>query len=154
MRIREFLAPGDIVENLAGTTVPAILEELGQPVAATMGIGADILVAPLVAREKLGATDIGDGVALPHGKIPGLKNLRAVFGRSRQGIAFGSSDGPTHFFFALFVPEARPGIQLHALASVAGIMKSPSLREALLHAENSAEIYRILVSEDRTEVQP
>ncbi len=154
MKIQEFLAPGDIVEDLTGSTVPEILEELSRPVAAATGMDANALAAPLLAREKLGTTGIGDGVALPHAKIAGLKELRAVFGRSRRGIAFGASDGPTHLFFALFVPETRPGIQLHALASVAGVMKSPSLREALLHAKNGAELYRILVSEARAEVQP
>jgi len=149
MKICDFLAPGDVIEDLdAGATVPEILGKLARPVAATTGIPIETLVAPLVARERLGATAVGDGVAFPHGKIPGLNELRAAFGRSRKGGAFGASEGLTHFFFALFVPESRPGIQLHALAKIAGLMKSSTMRTALLNAEGAPELYQLLVSDD------
>jgi PTS system nitrogen regulatory IIA component len=148
MKIFEFLSQADVIPALAGTTTPELLDELAQPVSLATGIPKDRLVAPLIARERLGATAIGEGVALPHGKIPGLTQLRAAFGRSRSGVAFGSGDGPTHFFFALFVPETRPGLQLHALAKIAGVMKSATLRELLLQAERASDIYQLLLDED------
>jgi PTS system nitrogen regulatory IIA component len=148
MKISDFLSQANVIETLAGTTMPDILDELARPVAASTGIPTDKLVAPLLARERLGATAIGDGVALPHGKIAGLFELRAAFGRSRAGVAFGAGDGPTHFFFALFVPETRPGSQLHALARIAGVMKSQALRELLLEAASAEDIYQLLLDED------
>lgn len=149
MRITEFLYPSDIIGDLAGTTARDILEELCRPVASTSPVSAEVLLESLLAREQQGSTGIGEGVAIPHSRVPGLPALRASFGRSRAGIDFQAVDSrPTHLFFALFAPAGGPGLHLHALSRLSRLLKDPSVREALMRACDAAGIYEIIRAED------
>jgi len=112
-------------------------------------VDAQKLLDTLLEREKLGSTGIGEGVAIPHGKVPGLPGLIASFGRSVQGIDFRAIDGrPTHLFFALFAPENSAGAHLKALARISRIFKNPAFRESILRAPSAEEIYRLIEAED------
>ena len=107
------------------------------------------LLQVLLDREKLGSTGIGDGVAIPHGKVPGLPALTASFGRSRAGVDFKSIDGkPTHLFFTLFAPENSAGAHLKALARISRIFRNPAFRESIMKAKDAAEIFRLISEED------
>jgi phosphoenolpyruvate-dependent sugar phosphotransferase system EIIA component len=88
MRLVEFLQPGAVVDDLTGSSAQAVLAELARPLAAIHRVDAQRLIHTLVEREKLGSTGIGEGVAIPHGKIPGLPALIASFGRSKAGVDF------------------------------------------------------------------
>ena len=110
---------------------------------------AQRLVDTLLDREKLGSTGIGEGVAIPHGKMPGLPGLVASFGRSTAGVDFRAIDGrPTHLFFTLFAPENSAGAHLKALARISRIFKNPSFRDAILKAASADEVYRLIEVED------
>ncbi len=149
MKIVEFLRPDAVISNLSGQTGQAVLRELCRPLASTSDIDAQRLVETLLDREKLGSTGIGEGVAIPHGKVPGLPGLVASFGRSDSGVDFRAIDGrPTHLFFALFAPENSAGAHLKALARISRIFKNPSFREAIMKAASSEEIYRLVEAED------
>ena len=75
-------------------------------------------------RERLGSTAIGDGIAIPHGKLRGISRILGVFGRSPQGVDFDSLDGnPTHLFFLLVAPEDSASLHLKALARVSRLFK-------------------------------
>jgi PTS system nitrogen regulatory IIA component len=149
MKIVEFLQPAAVVGDLQGSTANAVLSELCRPLAATRRLDAQRLLETLLEREKLGSTGIGDGVAIPHGKIPGLPSLLASFGRSVPGVDFKAIDGrPTHLFFALFAPENSAGAHLKALARISRIFKSPAFRESVLHAKDAADMYRLIEAED------
>jgi nitrogen PTS system EIIA component len=149
MKIVEFLQPGAVVDDLPGGTAQGVLADLCRPVAAGSKVDAPRLVEILLEREKLGSTGIGDGVAIPHGKVPGLPQLVASFGRSRGGVDFKAIDGkPTYLFFALFAPENSAGAHLKALARISRIFKNPAFREAILKARDAAEIYRLIETED------
>jgi PTS system nitrogen regulatory IIA component len=149
MRITEFLRPEAIIEDLGGQTAEAVLSELCNPLAATFRVDVQRLLETLVEREKLGSTGIGDGVAIPHGKVKGLSALMASFGRSRGGIDFRAIDGkPTYLFFALFAPENSSRTHLNALATISRISKNASFREAVLKAQDAAEIYKLIEAED------
>jgi nitrogen PTS system EIIA component len=149
MKIVEFLRPDAVIANLAGQTGPAVLAELCRPLAAGYRIDAPRLTETLLDREKLGSTGIGDGVAIPHGKMSGLPGLIASFGRARQGIEFRAIDGrPTYLFFALFAPENSAGAHLKALARISRIFKNPAFRESLMKAETADDIYRLMEAED------
>jgi PTS system nitrogen regulatory IIA component len=103
----------------------------------------------LLEREKLGSTGVGDGIAIPHGKLAGLQGLLAAFGRSRAGIDFQAIDGkPTHLFFVLFAPENSAGIHLKALARISRLFKTPSFRAAVVEASDAAAIHRLIADED------
>lgn len=148
MKIIDFLRPSDVIDELCGPTAQDALTELCRPLVAT-GLDSQHLLEMLLAREKLGSTGIGDGVAIPHVRVPGLPVLRASFGRSRAGIDFSAIDSkPTFLFFTLFSPEKPAGIHLTALARISQILRAPSLRESLRNAKDAAEIYQIIEAED------
>jgi PTS system nitrogen regulatory IIA component len=149
MKIVEFLRPDAVISSLSGQTGQAVLGELCRPLASAHRIDAQRLVETLLDREKLGSTGIGEGVAIPHGKVPGLPGLMASFGRSDSGIDFRAIDGrSTHLFFALFAPENSAGAHLKALARISRIFKNPSFREAIMKAPSADEIYRLIEAED------
>jgi nitrogen PTS system EIIA component len=149
MKIVEFLRPDAVLAALAGSTAQAVLAELVKPLAATQGADGQKLLQVLLEREKLGSTGIGEGVAIPHGKLAGLPGLLASFGRSTSGVDFKAIDGkPTFLFFTLFAPENSAGAHLKALARISRLFKSPSFREAILRAKDTAEIYRLVTEED------
>jgi PTS system nitrogen regulatory IIA component len=148
MKIIDFLRPSDVIDELYGSTAQDALAELCRPLVAN-GLDSQHLLETLLAREKLGSTGIGDGVAIPHGIVPGLRALRASFGRSRAGIDFSALDSkPTFLFFTLFGPEKPAGIHLTALARISQILRVPTLRESLRIAKDAAEIYQIIEGED------
>jgi len=149
MKIVEFLRPDCVIDNLTGRTGQAVLAELCRPIAAVQRVDAQRLVDTLLDREKLGSTGIGEGVAIPHGKMPGLPGLVASFGRSTAGVDFRAIDGrPTHLFFTLFAPENSAGAHLKALARISRIFKNPSFRDAILKAASADEVYRLIEVED------
>jgi PTS system nitrogen regulatory IIA component len=149
MKIVEFLRPDGVIANLSGQTGQAALAELCRPLAEAYKVEAQRLLETLLEREKLGSTGIGEGVAIPHGKVPGLPGLVATFGRSTQGIDFRAIDGrPTHLFFTLFAPENSAGAHLKALARISRIFKNATFREALMHAGPADELYRLIETED------
>ena len=149
MKIVEFLRPEAVIASLGGQTAQPVLAELCRPLAAVQRVDGQKLIDTLLEREKLGSTGIGEGVAIPHGKVPGLPGLMASFGRSIAGVDFRAIDGkPTHLFFTLFAPENSAGAHLKALARISRIFKNPGFRDAIMRAGDAAEIYRLIETED------
>ncbi|MDH3801907.1 MAG: PTS sugar transporter subunit IIA, partial [Deltaproteobacteria bacterium] len=110
----------------------------------------EALVEVLLERERLGSTGIGDGIAIPHGKVQDLDELVLSFGRSSQGIEFDSMDGrPTHLFFLLIAPENSAGIHLRALAKISRLLKSSHFRQRLLEAGTEEELFQVIQEEDK-----
>lgn len=108
------------------------------------------LVEILTEREQLGSTGIQDGIAIPHGKIPNLKQIIIACGRSIAGIDFDSHDSkPTHLFFVLLAPEFAAGQHLKALARLSRLLKNENFRQKLLTAKGGDEIYEYIISEDK-----
>jgi PTS system nitrogen regulatory IIA component len=152
VKIQDFLQPQAVIADLTGRTAAEVLAELCRPVAQANGLEATRLVQVLLDREKLGSTGVGDGVAIPHGKLAGLPALVATFGRSREGIEYRSADGrPAKLFFALFAPENSAGAHLKALSRVSRIFRLPAFREAILAAPTGEEIHRLILAEDGPE---
>ncbi len=150
MNITEILAPDMILPDIRANSKNGVLEELAAPICAKYRqIKLNELVEVLVQRERLGSTAIGDGIAIPHGKIGGIPRIVGVFGRSLKGVDFESLDGkPTHLFFLLVAPEESTSLHLKALARVSRLLKSATFREQLMKATDSAELYRLLKEED------
>lgn len=150
MKITTFLRREFIIEELHAATKEAVLAELA---AVLMPAGStddqDEIVRVLMARERLGSTGIGDGIAIPHGKIGGLDDLRIAIGRSHQGVDFNALDGkPAHLFFLLMAPENSAGQHLKVLARIARLLKDSVLRKNLMEAESAAELFNLLVEQD------
>ena len=150
MRISEFLSPEALIADLQARDKQAVLREMSAVLArAHPSLKEERLVEVLREREKLGSTGIGEGVAIPHGKLPGLGNLVAAFGVSRQGVDFEAIDGkPTQLFFVLLAPENSAGLHLKALARISRLFKNPRFRESILSAKSATEIYELIAQED------
>lgn len=151
MKVTEFLSPNAVVAELRGTSKPEILRELSERLAQAYGapLRADRVLEVLGEREKLASTGIGEGVAIPHGKMPGLGRIFAAFGVSHAGLDFSSIDKrPTQLFFALVAPENSAGVHLKALARVSRLFRNAGLRDAILAAGSADEIYRLIAEED------
>jgi PTS system nitrogen regulatory IIA component len=107
------------------------------------------MVKALLEREKLGTTGIGDGIAIPHGKLTDLDDMYVAFGKSDTGIPFEAMDGkPVHLFFLLVAPEQSTGQHLKTLAKLSRMLKDVQFRKDLLGAGTSEELYRIITEKD------
>src|SRR5213594_91386 len=150
MRITDILTEDMVIAALAGRSKAEVIEELAGVVAEHQPeIERARLVQALEDRERLNSTALGEGVAIPHGKLPGLKRVVAAFGRSRDGVDFSSLDGkPTHLFFLLVAPEDSAGAHLKALARISRLLKDESFRQRLLAAPDALELFRIIRTED------
>ncbi len=105
------------------------------------------IFATLQEREKIGSTGIGEGIAIPHGKMEGIEQIEICFARSLTGIPFEAGDNkPVHLFFALLAPKDSAKPYLNTLGSLARFLKSPHIRSRLLNAEGAEEIADIFAS--------
>ncbi len=150
MNIAQLLDPKAIVADLRGSGKKEILAELTDALLnSDPKLDRDNILKVLLERERLGSTGIGDGVAIPHGKLKDLDNLLISFGLSRQGVDFDSMDGkPAQLFFLLVAPEESVGVHLKTLARISKLLKSTAVRERLLAATDSAEIHKIISEEE------
>lgn len=150
MRITDILPESLVIPALRGQTKEDVLRELAEQLAAVHPeVGAARLVDVLWERERLGSTAIGDGIAIPHGKLPGLKTVLAAFGRHLQGVDFQSLDGkPSTLFFLLVAPEDSVGLHLKALARVSRLLKDQAFRQKLMAATDRGDLYETIRRED------
>jgi PTS system nitrogen regulatory IIA component len=103
----------------------------------------------LLDREKLGSTGVGEGIAIPHGKLAGLPKIVVGFGRSKTGVHFDAIDGkPVQILFLLIAPEDSPGTHLKALARISRLLKDVAFRQRLLAAQGADELMEIIRTED------
>lgn len=150
MKLTEILQPEQVIAELQGRAKRAVMEELCRPLlAAHTGLSPSDLMEVLVERERLGSTGIGDGIAIPHGKLPGISDLLLTFGRSVQGVDFDSLDGkPAHLFFLVVAPEHSAGMHLKALARISRLLKSNHVRQDLMQAGDARDIFEIIEAQD------
>jgi PTS system nitrogen regulatory IIA component len=150
MKITDILVHDAVILDLASESKPEALRELATALAeAEPELEPEALLTVLTEREGLQSTGIGDGVAIPHGKVAGLSRLVASFARSRPGVEFEAIDGQrTHLFFLLVVPEHAGGMHLKALARISRFFRDASFRKALEEAESREDILRAIEEED------
>jgi nitrogen PTS system EIIA component len=150
MKITEIMTPEMVIPQLRGASKPDVLNELAQSLCKQhREIVFERLLAVLNERERLGSTAIGDGIAIPHGKLRGISQILGVFARSPAGVDFDSLDGnPTYLFFLLVAPEDSASLHLKALARVSRLFKDSTFRQRLMDAPDGAELYRLLKEED------
>ncbi|HIC90554.1 MAG TPA: PTS sugar transporter subunit IIA [Syntrophaceae bacterium] len=151
MKIVDILDEDFVIPDLSATNKREVLKELIAVFSKKYNkLDRESLLAVLLEREKLGSTGIGEGVAIPHGKIGNLECVLLSFGRSKNGIGFDSIDGkPVHLFFLLVAPENSAGLHLKALAKISRMLRNPSLRKDLMGAESREEILQILTQADK-----
>ena len=150
MKITDILQETSVVGTLVGRSKADVIEELAGVFARDHGeIDRQRLIQALEDRERLNSTALGDGVAIPHGKLPGLKRVLAAFGRSLAGVDFQSLDGkPTHLFFLLVAPEDSAGAHLKALARISRLLKEETFRRRLMEAPSARDLFETIRTED------
>lgn len=150
MKIMEILVKEAVILDLGVRTKREVLAEMASALAKVEPqIEADRLLEVLLEREALQSTGIGEGVAIPHGKLAGLGRLVATFARSPEGIDFESIDGqPTHHFFLLVVPEHSGGQYLKALARISRFFRDASFRQSLAQGETLEDVVHAIEDED------
>lgn len=152
MKINEFLCAKAIIPDIKSSKKEDVIKEL---VEALINAGeiekrhAPKLIEALMAREALGSTAIGQGVAIPHAKLGCVNKLVAAFGLSRKGVNFDSLDGePAYLFFLLVAPQDSAGPHLKALARISRLLKDKFLRDSLRACPDANAIVNIITQED------
>lgn len=152
MTITDILTPDRVLPELESTTKDGALEELAGLLAGAVraaGADAERLVPVLRERERLNSTAIGEGIAIPHGRLGGIRSVIAGFGRSSKGIDFDSVDRqPTHLFFVLVAPDDAAAMHLKALARISRLLKDRDFRARLLALGTREALYDAIVEED------
>jgi len=150
MKIEEMLKPEYIIEALQSDKKRDVLLELLAPFLKNyQKLDPEVTLSVLMEREKLGSTGIGEGIAIPHGKLAGLDNLIICFGRSAAGVDFNAMDGnPVHLFFLLLAPENSAGQHLKALAKISRMLKDSRFRVKLMEAKSRDDIFGMISQQD------
>ena len=150
MKIIDFINVQSVIPALASREKNAALEELAAGLADKYDhLDTKRVLSVLQERERISSTAIGDGVAIPHGKLSGLDKIYGVFARSEPGVDFNSLDGePTHLFFVLIAPENAAADHLKALARISRLLKDAVFRRRLIMGKNQEELFRLISEED------
>jgi PTS system nitrogen regulatory IIA component len=151
VKITDFVTLDRVIADLRGNEKSEVLKEMAHQLAdSESGLDPAQVLRVLQDREKISTTAIGEGVAIPHGKLPSVERVSGLFARSLQGVDFGSLDGaPTYLFFTLIAPQDAAADHLKALARISRLLKDPDLRHRLLAATSSQELYNIIAIEDQ-----
>jgi mannitol/fructose-specific phosphotransferase system IIA component (Ntr-type) len=152
MKLASLLSRDQIILDLRSTDHLGAIEELVDRLVAIGRVPAvvrDEVLAALQAREDLVSTGVGAGVAIPHTLSDSLREVVAVFGRSRAGIEFAALDAaPVHFVVLFIVPRQRYALHLQTLAAIAKTFASRSTRQCLGAAESCEEILAVLTGDE------
>jgi PTS system nitrogen regulatory IIA component len=152
MQLDQILKIGFINENMFAKTKAEALEELVNTlIKGGLKLDSVKVIEVLQQREKLGSTGIGDGLAIPHGKISSLNEIVVAFGRSKKGVDFDSLDGKTvHIFFLLLAPENSVGQHLKALAKISKMLKTANFRQKLIETDSKSDLYKLIIEKNES----
>jgi PTS system nitrogen regulatory IIA component len=144
-RLAKFLPLENVVLGLTVTSKKRVFEQAGLIFENQNGIARSTVTDNLFARERLGSTGLGEGVAIPHGRIKGLKQPLAAFVRLSEPIAFESPDGqPVSLLIFLLVPEQATQQHLEILSEIAQLLSDREARERLHTEENREALHKVL----------
>ena len=145
MEISDLVSPESIVPKLRARSKKQALQKLSKRLAAIIHQDEGIIFDVLLEREKLGTTGVGTGIAIPHGKLPGLDTLHGMFARLESPIDFEAIDEqPVDLIFLLLAPESAGADHLKALARISRLLRDSGACENLRRAESSDDIYSLL----------
>jgi PTS system nitrogen regulatory IIA component len=143
-QIAQLLPEANIALNLEATSKKRLFEQIGALFEAHSQIARSIVFDSLFARERLGSTGLGQGIAIPHGRIKGLTQAMGAFVRPQQPIPFDAPDGkPVEQVFVLLVPEHATEEHLELLSELAQMFGERSFREQVATAADAAEVHQV-----------
>jgi nitrogen PTS system EIIA component len=141
----EFLTPEAVAPAVRARGKKQLLQELSAQAASLAGLEERLVFETLLQRERLGSTGIGEGIAIPHCKIPGLARLFGLVARLEKPVEFEALDRqPVEIVFLLLAPEGAGADHLKALARVARVLREPGIRDRIRAARDANAIYAIL----------
>jgi nitrogen PTS system EIIA component len=146
MRISDLLTLTSVTTRLKAANKKQALQDLAKRAASVIGVGERVLFETLMERERLGSTGIGNGVAVPHGRLPGLSAPRGFFARLEKAVDFEAVDNrPVDLIFLLVTPEGASGDHLKALALVSRLLRDRKICEKLRGTDRADALYALLV---------
>ncbi|HRP22388.1 MAG TPA: PTS IIA-like nitrogen regulatory protein PtsN [Thauera sp.] len=145
--ISQLLPLSNVVVDLDASSKKRVFEQAGLLFENNQGIGRSTVFDSLFTRERLGSTGLGQGIAIPHGRIKGLKDAAGAFLRLGTPVQFDAPDGrPVNMLFVLLVPEQANETHLQLLSELAQMFSDRDFREALLNAPDAAHIHQIFMN--------
>lgn len=145
MTLTDLLSPAAVISPLRANGKKQALQELALHAATLTGLPEREIFEALLQRERLGSTGIGDGIAIPHGRMPGIDRLVGLFARTEKPIDFDALDGqPVDIIFVLIAPEGAGADHLKALARVARVLRNQPVLEQIRKIRDPAAIYAVL----------
>jgi PTS system nitrogen regulatory IIA component len=145
MEITDLISPAAVIPNLRATSKKQALQDLARRAAEITGLHERAIFDVLLERERLGTTGVGNGIAIPHGKLASLDRLYGLFARLEKPIHFDSIDEqPVDLIFLLLAPESAGADHLKALARVSRLLRDKSVCEKLRGTDNADALYSLL----------
>lgn len=145
MQLSDLVSTNGVIASLKAGSKKQALQELSELAAELTEVTSREIFETLLQRERLGSTGVGQGIAIPHGKIPGLERLYGVFARLDTPIDFDSMDDqPVDLIFLLLAPEHAGADHLKALARVSRLLRDPSVVNKLRASNDKSVLYSIL----------
>jgi PTS system nitrogen regulatory IIA component len=147
IRLEHILTPGRSQVNVPGGSKKRVLEQIANLVARDLpGLDAPDIFEGLVAREKLGSTGFGNGIAIPHCRLAGCSVPVCALLRLDAPVDFDALDGaPVDLLFVLLVPEAATEEHLELLRQIAGLLDRAEVRERLRQAKDGFDLYQVVL---------
>jgi PTS system nitrogen regulatory IIA component len=149
MLLSDFISPDSVVSSLKAKTKKQLLQDLSARAARLTGLQERDVFDVLLQRERLGSTGLGHGIAIPHGKLAGLKRIVGIFARLAEPIEFDAVDGaPVDIVFLLLAPEGAGADHLKALARISRLLREGSAVEKLRASKDAAALYAVLTEDE------
>jgi len=154
MDTADLLTPNAVVASLRSGSKKQSLQDLSKVAAQVTGVDERQIFEVLLERERLGTTGVGNGIAIPHGKLPGLERLYGVFARLEKPIDFESIDEqPVDLIFLLLAPEGAGADHLKALARVSRMLRDAAFCDKLRGSDSRDAIYALLTQDSESNGQ-
>src|SRR6059058_2823039 len=148
MLLTDLVAPNAIIPALKVNSKKQVLQELAAKAAELSGQNERTIFETLLQREKLGSTGVGNGIAIPHGKLPKLNKLFGLFARLDRPVDFEALDGqPVDLVFLLLAPEGAGADHLKALARVARLLRDADVAHKLRQSRDAEALYAVIIRE-------
>ena len=147
MEINDLISSDVVVANLKATSKKQVLHNLARRASKQTGVNERDIFDVLMERERLGSTGVGNGIAIPHGKLPELERLHGLFALLEQPIDFQAIDEhPVDLIFLLLAPESAGADHLKALAKISRLLRNTGICDKLRGSETSDALYAILTA--------
>ena len=145
MELAELLSLGGVVANLNAGSKKQLLQELSQRAAEVTGLSERAIFDVLLERERLGTTGVGNGIAIPHGKLAELERLHGLFAKLERPVDFDAvDDEPVDLVFLLLAPESAGADHLKALAWVSRLLRDKTVCEKLRGSDEDDALFALL----------